>query len=185
MNSRCISRRHPQRYIRVARRTITHIYQRGIALLEVLLVATLLGIALLGLASMQTSSLHFNHGAYLHTQAALLAQDMLERMRANRPAVAAGHYDEINVATGNLPSPPDCPGDQCSPEELTLQDIHAWGISLHQRLPEGAGTVRHLADPDLFEVTVRWREKTALASDAACNPTQEPEIGCLTLSAKL
>jgi len=185
MNSRCISRRHPQRYTRLARRIITHIHQQGIALLEVLLVATLLGIALLGLASMQTSSLHFNRGAYLHTQASLLAQDILERMRANRPGVTAGHYDEINVAAGSLPSPPACPANQCSPEELTLKDINAWGVALYQTLPEGTGMVRHLADPDRFEVTIRWREKTAFASDAACNPSQETEVGCLRLSARL
>lgn len=185
MNSRCISRRHPQRQTIVAQRTATHGTQQGIALLEVLLVATLLGIALLGLASMQTSSLHFNRGAYLHSQAVLLAQDILERMRANRPGVTAGHYDEINVAANSLPSPPNCPGDECSPEQLTAKDINAWGVSLYQTLPEGAGTVRHFADPDRFEVTVRWRERTALAGDTSCNAPQEPEISCLRLSSKL
>lgn len=169
----------------MARRTPIQNTQRGIALLEVLLVATLLGIALLGLASMQTSSLHFNRGAYLHTQAALLAQDILERMRANHPGVVAGYYDEINVVGTSLPSPPSCPANRCTPEELTVSDIRAWGMSLDQTLPEGEGAVQRLSDPDRFEVIVRWRENTSLGSDPACNASQAQEVGCFRLSATL
>lgn len=159
--------------------------QQGIALLEVLLVATLLGIALLGLASMQTSSLHFNHGAYLHTQAAFLAQDIIERMRANRPGVAAGYYDEIDVVASRLPTAPHCPANHCTPEALSLSDINTWGISLDRTLPEGEGAVRRMTEPNHFEVIVRWREKTAPGSHPSCNPTQERELGCLKLSATL
>lgn len=169
----------------VARRPVHEIDQRGIALLEVLLVATLLGIALLGLASMQTSSFHFNHGAYLHTQAALLAQDIVERMRANRPGVVAGYYDDIDVAASRLPNAPPCPANLCTPEALSLSDINTWAWSLGRTLPQGEGAVRRLTEPDRFEVIVRWREKTALGSHPSCNPNREPQLGCLRLSAKL
>lgn len=185
MKSRCTSRRHSQRREHRARRTPLHITQQGIALLEVLLVATLLGIALLGLASMQTSSLRFNHGAYLHTQAALLAQDILERMRANRAGVVAGYYDDINVMGTSLPSQPACPANQCTPEEMTVSDVRTWGISLDQILPNGEGAVRRLSDSDRFEVIVRWRENTGLSTDPACTAIPAQEVSCFTLSATL
>ena len=59
--------------------------QQGISLIELLVAILLISIGLLGLLSLQLSGVQSSHGSYLRSQATLLADDLIERIRANPP----------------------------------------------------------------------------------------------------
>jgi type IV pilus assembly protein PilV len=69
-----------------------HSRSRGFTLLEILVALLILTIGLLGLGTLQMTSLRYNHSALLRSQATLLAQDILDRMRANRATAVGGSY---------------------------------------------------------------------------------------------
>lgn len=102
---------------------------KGFSLVEVLVALVLLSVGLLGLAGLQTRGVRDNHGAYLRTQATLCVKDLVDRMRANRPAALAGDYD-IGfgvVAAGG--------------ETVAAQDLNQWLQSLSQLPGPGQGRV--------------------------------------------
>lgn len=58
-------------------------YQKGVSLIEVLVTMLVIGIGLLGMAKLQLSSVQSNYSAQLRSHATWLANDLLDRMRAN------------------------------------------------------------------------------------------------------
>ncbi len=124
--------------------------QRGFSLIEVLIAMLVLAIGLLGMAQMQASGLRSTHGAYLRTQATLLAGDMLDSMRANMTVARAGGYD---VAFGGALAAGTTAGD----------DVIAWKANLAALLPNGDGQITSVApagataaNPSDVTVAVRW-----------------------------
>jgi type IV pilus modification protein PilV len=61
--------------------------QTGFTLIEVLIAVVIFGVGLLTVASLQIVARQANYDAVQRTTATHLAQGMLERMRANRPAL--------------------------------------------------------------------------------------------------
>lgn len=111
--------------------------QQGSSLLEVLISLVVLAIGILGVFALQTSSLKSNQNAYLVSQAALLANDLIERARTNRQGFLDGAYndplptltDECLTTTG------------CTPAELAAHDVAEWQAALGQLLPLGDGII--------------------------------------------
>jgi type IV pilus assembly protein PilV len=66
--------------------------QRGMTLIEILVAIVVLSIGLLGLAGLQLKGLQVGQGSTYRWQAAMLAQDVLDRMRADSAGVLAGNY---------------------------------------------------------------------------------------------
>ena len=71
--------------------------QGGMTLIEILVSLLILAIGMLGMAGLQTVSLRNTQSAYQRTQAAILSNDIVERVRANLQGVEDGSYD--NAAT--------------------------------------------------------------------------------------
>jgi len=67
-------------------REVTAKHQRGISLIEVLITMLVIGIGLLGMAKLQLSSVQSNYSAQLRSHATWLANDLLDRMRAEPDA---------------------------------------------------------------------------------------------------
>ncbi len=105
---------------------------RGFTLIESLVALLVLSIGLLGIAAMQLASLQANNGAFQRTQATFLAQDIADRMRANRTAAINGEYD---FAFGT--AAPDAPAT------VAEGDIALWKARLAATLPAAAS-----GDPD-------------------------------------
>jgi prepilin-type N-terminal cleavage/methylation domain-containing protein len=83
---------------------------RGLTLIEVLVVVVLLAIGLLGLAGLQLRGLQVNQGSQLRSQAAMMAEDMADRMRADPTdaanfGAAPGFYGVYTASTLNRFAP--------------------------------------------------------------------------------
>ncbi len=102
--------------------------QSGAGLIEVLVTIVLIAFGLLSYAGMLAKSMQHNQSAYARSQATLLAYDIVERMRANRPAALAGSY---NVAIGGTPSGGNVSGS----------DLAGWKANITQSLQAGDGSV--------------------------------------------
>ena len=99
--------------------------QRGDSLLEVLVAVLVIGVGAMGVAKLQMLSTQNTREALQHGMATALAEDMLERLRANPTAAYAG--------VGFGAAPPafvDCLGGNCTSFELAMFDVVAWKCAL-------------------------------------------------------
>ena len=116
----------------------------GFTLLEVLVALFVLSIGLLGMAALQSVGLRSSHGAYLASQAAVLAYDMADRIRAN-PGNAGAYVGDADCAAVNAP--------------LAAADVADWGCLVADLLPSGVGRVESPpGDDDTFTVIVEWED---------------------------
>lgn len=121
----------------------------GISLLEVLVAILVLSLGLLGLGSLQATGLRMNHSAYLRSLAAQSAQDMADRLRANRQAALAGSY---NITIGA--SAPDT-------STLPKRDVNEWLTSELTMLPAGDGSISVNNATQTAVITVEWDDRRA------------------------
>ncbi|WP_249975563.1 type IV pilus modification protein PilV [Vreelandella olivaria] len=115
--------------------------QLGISLLESLIALLVLSLGLLGVVGLQTQSLTHNRAAYFETQATNMAQDMLDRIRANNTNVAA-------YALG-VGSPVQGSG-------LPANDRNEWIEDLVSTLPDGEGGIS--INDNRVTIVVRWAD---------------------------
>lgn len=127
--------------------------QRGMTLIEVLVTVIIISVGLLGVAALQLTSLRNNYDAYVRSQAAVLAGDILDRMRANRddamsspnPYAAAAVVTSRHTATTTVVD----------------RDVTDWDTTLRTQLPNGEGSVTQNADGTVT-VVVQWSERDNL-----------------------
>jgi len=150
---------------------------RGFTLIEILIALVIFSIGLLGLAGMQLRGSEGTNMAYFRSQATLLAQDMAERMHANRPAVnfdnayAAMNSDGICAGAAPVPfcaSRDGVTGASCTPAEMARFDLYTLACSAEQLLPAANISVdcNDAIDTDAdpctngspHTVTVTWNE---------------------------
>lgn len=124
--------------------------QSGFGMIEVLVALLILAIGLLGMASLQTTSLKLTSGSENRTQAIFLADDLIERIRANREnrnayavnnAAAQNCDTEFTIDNGNV----------------VTDDLAEWGNSLACLLPGGDGSVQ--VNGDVVTVGVTWTDR--------------------------
>lgn len=144
---------------------------RGVGLIEVMVALVVLSIGLLGVANLQLSGLRMTQEAYFHSQAAVLAQDIIDRMRANSAAVDSGAY--LRNSFANEEQAP-----RCAPAVLdgsvADQDLALWTQRLACELPAGDGTVVRRND-GVMRVTVRWRTRED-GEDSFATETTEVQL---------
>ncbi|MGP4843814.1 type IV pilus modification protein PilV [Marinobacter sp. 1Y8] len=121
--------------------------QSGFGMIEILIAVLILAIGLLGMGSMQTTGLQQTTEARNRSQAVFLAQDMLERVRANRAAVAS-----YALAAGNAPA---CnTAFAIDNSAVDANDQAEWKNALACLLPGGDGSVA--VNGQNVVVTVTW-----------------------------
>jgi type IV pilus assembly protein PilV len=103
----------------------------GFSLVEVLISMVILSFALLGTAALTANGLKSTNDSSYRSQATFLADDILDRMRANVSKARGGQYN-IDVA-GNLTA---------GSGTLEYFDAKEWLDSLKDALPGGKGTVK-------------------------------------------
>jgi type IV pilus assembly protein PilV len=118
-------------------------------LIEVLVTLVIMSVGLLGVAALQLTTVRANNDAFIRSQAAMLAGDMLDRMRANR-SNAAGY--QIDIDTPIEPDEDDGP----TPAQT---DTTRWRQTLAQQLPNGIGAIAYDADTRVVTITIQWSER--------------------------
>ena len=119
--------------------------QRGVALMEALVAILLLSLCALAYAGLQLRGLSANSSAMWRSKATLLAYEMADRMRANRPAVSGGKYNALSAP--QVVS--DCgTSSSCTPARMALLDYALWSATLARELPGGSGVVCLDTTPD-------------------------------------
>jgi type IV pilus assembly protein PilV len=138
--------------------------QQGFTLIEILVALVIMSIGLLGMASLQLNGMRSNQGAYLRTQASMLAYDIADRMRANSERAIAGDYDDFDTDATEVSDPGCLDGAAgCSASSVSQTDLFEWT----QRVTGAAGTIALLpdaqgvitrGDENKFTVAITWNE---------------------------
>lgn len=161
----------------------SNIRQSGNTLVEVLVTVVIVSVALLASIGLQLQSKRSNFDSAQRTTAAHLAEDMLERMRAN-PRGLIDYTLAGEIGGGSLGADPadDCalPEANCSPEGLAGYDLWQWEQLLDGAFQESAaGATGGLAFPvacitgpafggnGVYEVAIAWRGMTETVDSAA------------------
>lgn len=120
------------------------ISQKGASLIEVLISALVMGIGLLGVISLQARSLQNNQLSYMYSQATFLAQDMAERMQANKDAAESYNIDidDPNPTGVNLTS---CVSGDCTPDQIASWDMLVWRTKVASLLPSGKAGINRFS----------------------------------------
>jgi len=123
-------------------RVLNPVRARGFSLIEVLVSIVVLSIGLLGLAALQVSSLRVGQSSFYRAQAAQLATDMADRLRAN---LGAARTCELGLADAT----PTSPTTTCQ------RDLVEWRNRL-RALPGGIGGVDVDLAQNTVSITVQW-----------------------------
>lgn len=135
--------------------------QSGLGLIEVLVAVLVLGIGILGVVSTQVVSLQMNSQSQSRSQAVLLAEDILDRVRANSNnptdyALTSGDAQGANSGA--------CDTSFASTSStVAANDIAAWENSLACLLPAAKRIITVAGNT--VTVTINWDQ-----DDTTLNP---------------
>ena len=119
-------------------------HQRGTTLIEVLVAILVTAIGVMGAAAVQLNAVKFNQTAKFRSTAVFLANDIADRLRANRAAALNGDYD---IAMDD---------DAPSGTSIDVVDLSEWLGELALRMPSGDGEGGR--DDRRFTITIQWDE---------------------------
>ena len=156
---------------------LTHKMQRGVGLIEVLASLLVLSVGILGVVALQSRAVQFNQGALYETRAAMLAADMVDRMRANARVIGAYDQSRGNCERAQAPISysMSCfgPSIECGGGDMARDDIAAWESDLAALFPGGGEfdiSVRpRLGGASLNDVTISIRYNDSRAESANIN----------------
>ncbi len=156
---------------------------RGVSMVEVLVAIVISAIALLALAGVNAAALRYTKMSQYRAIATQLANDMGERLRANKgsPALGvvaatgfqAGDYDFTTDFAGqasraSLPQQQcDTAASNCTPAEIAALDLAQWRRLVRDQLPEGSVFLLRQADQAAMDLWLAWRDPAVAASDEA------------------
>lgn len=131
--------------------------QSGALMVENLVALVVLSFALIGLAGLMTRTLGREKDSVFHSLAAMQAQDIAERMRANPNALNAGTYRTHLGGLGTAPAARNCSAlgfgavaapAACDAAALAEDDAAGWRAWIAATLPSGRGVVCFDDSPD-------------------------------------
>ncbi len=136
--------------------TRQHKAQRGFSLVEVLVTMLVVSIGLLGIAGLIVTSMKNNHSAQSRSQASVLANDIIDRMRANR-SVAEVSPSPYQIALGD---------EADATQGVPGADLAEWLAAVEAGVPSGQGAVSFDAATNNVTVTVQWNDTRATGDGA-------------------
>jgi type IV pilus assembly protein PilV len=146
--------------------------QRGMTLIEILVAIVVLSIGLLGLAGLQLKGIQVNQGSTYRSQAAVLVEDIADRMRADRTGTIAGNY----AVAASVPT---------AATATSLLAINEWLARL-STLP---GATANIAAPVpgatagswLIGITVNWIDTRAQGGTGVAAANAVPGVYTVTM----
>ena len=152
-----------------------HKFYCGATLLEMMISFFVMGVGMMGVMGMQAQAMRFNQQANAHSQAMVLAHDIIESIRANdiSPAAYQIAFDEAktNVKDCALVSA------NCSQTELKNWDLKNWRQKVVQRLPRGRSAIDY--DGKTLTVSIEY-DFSANGNVHSESPSAERETYVLT-----
>lgn len=131
----------------------------GFSLIEVLVALFVLSIGLLGFAGLQATTVRSTQYAELRSQATVMAQDIVERIRLNRTRALAGDYDlTLNESTPTGSTSCITSTGGCTLAELVVVDQIQWRTLL-MALPNGTGSIAVDTVNNLATIVVQWDQQ--------------------------
>ena len=163
--------------------------QRGFTLIEVLIAALVLSVGVLGVAGLQVTALKNLQSSQSFGVAAMLANDIADRMWVNQAQAVANTYNHTDAPD----TPADCVGGTCTTAEIASFDMNDWqqqivGYTLADTtvipglLPAGSGTVAQIGASRSYLITLRWDDDRSGSTGTTCPPADEDDLDCYTLS---
>ena len=155
-------------------------FLKGFTLLEVLIAVLVVSLGLLGMVSLHVTTHLYNQSSLHRGQSAMLAREIVERMRVNVVDVVAGNYD--GTYNSYSTSGTDCYKDaeetvDCGVADIRSHDLAVWSNRVAAMLPGGSGVIATDTSVDPVEVTVTlsWagRRSAGMLSDA---PVQKSQV---------
>ena len=131
--------------------------QRGVSLIEVLVAVVVLTIGLLGLAGLQANGMKVSLSSHYRAQAAQLAQDMADRMRANVASARAGKFTRALSAADETDI------------NKELAEINNW-MARVRMLPDGQGGISFDGTTPLATITIQWDDSRGAVRGASATP---------------
>ena len=140
-------------------------------MVEVLVSIVLASFALLALAGVNAASLRYTKMAQYRATATQLANDLGERMRANKGVSSptatgffAGAYNYTTDFAGQATAPSlptqrcDTAASTCTAAEIATLDLLQWRLLVRDQLPQGSVFLRQQASQVAMDVWVVWRD---------------------------
>jgi type IV pilus assembly protein PilV len=153
---------------------------KGVSLIEVLIAIVVASVGLLALAGVNTAAIRYTKMSQYRGTATLLANDIGERMRANR-AGAAGYVVGSDFATqATLPSAPAklCDayggGAPCTAVELAAADLFSWQTRVREQLPNGSVYIAYQNVQNAYDVWLVWRDPAVASDDVVATGAECP-----------
>ncbi len=147
--------------------------QSGFTLIEVLITLVVFAVGLLGLAALQIRAMQFVHDAYIHSQAQVLAYDVLDRIRANRIEAMSLTTSNYVLTFDDNPAAPgtNCAATDCTAPEMAQFDLYEWREMLKEHMPQGKGAIS-FSDPAtgrrIYTIQIQWLDdRTSTVTDEA------------------
>lgn len=163
----------------------------GVSLIEVLVAMLVVSMGVLAVAGLLATASRYGKTSEFRSVATLLASDIVDRIRANKPAldpVAGGDVAVYNMVE-NYGSWATKPGDfggcaiadSCTPAEIASQDKAEWGQAVFNSLPGGAAFVELADDPKELpaaDVWIAWLDPEASEDEARADNEEEGRFEC-------
>ncbi len=157
--------------------------QQGFTLIETLIAFIVLVFGLLGAVALQAKAKQATYDSMQRAAALGVANDVIDRMRANATGALAGNYN-VNIAstaeqaTGYV----SCINNNCSAAQIAAFDIEHWRRAI--RATDRTGSLSDAliciatnggADQLTINITVSWGSRQEFGSNAAASDSKD---GC-------
>lgn len=165
--------------------------QRGFTFVEMLIAMAVLATSIVGVVGMQALAKKSSFDATQRAVATSLANDIVQRMRVNVDAVAAGSYSGTYSSFTADSSVNRCnsAGSPCSSGQIAANDLYEWKMAMFGAdITNSSANVGGLSSPTgcisyvsgVVTVVVSWQGRTASSDGAAKKASDSLAAGCGT-----
>jgi type IV pilus assembly protein PilV len=140
--------------------------QQGFSMIEVLVTMLVVSVGLLGIAGIIVTNMKNNQSSSARSQASILVNDMVDRMRANRGTAEVSPSPYQLALTDSPDAGAGVPG----------ADLAQWRQAVAAAVPAGLGAVSVNAGTGNVTVTVQWNDSRAKGGGANAGLTAQQYI---------
>lgn len=142
----------------------------GVGMVEVMVALIILSIGMLGTATLFVSSMQAKTTALSRMQAINLANDIADRIRANRTATTGYALTESAAAATpgtNCVQTTSTAATSCTPAQMAVSDLFYWDSNINDALsgksPKRSITVTAATTtvPTTYTIELKWQEPTS------------------------